>query len=291
MSIQELIAGVGERLTPTERRIAEAVLDDPVLLAFGTVSDLANRVETSRPSIVRFATKLGFEGYADLQGWARDGVARQLTTPSDRIRQRPDEAQNLRPGIERGVQDALANLDSERVARLASPILGADQVWILSGETSRAGAHALRSGLSMVRGGVHLIEEHNLGRDLTNASRGDAAIVIDFARYRRWTVLAARALVERGVELVAITDGPLSPLVSLTDNWCALRVPAVGPFDSSIPAVLAAELLVHEVASRLGPEAQNRLDRLEQMWSETETYHDMTADHSSPRTPGTGSEQ
>ena len=77
MFIQDLIASVNERLTPTERRIAEAVLEDPTLLAFGTVSGLADRVGTSRPSIVRFATKLGFEGYSDLQKRARDGVSRQ----------------------------------------------------------------------------------------------------------------------------------------------------------------------------------------------------------------------
>ena len=91
MSIQDLIANVGERLTPTERRIAEAVLRDPTLLAFGTVSDLAARVETSRPSIVRFASKLGFEGYTDLQRWARERVAQRLATPGQRIRRAPGE--------------------------------------------------------------------------------------------------------------------------------------------------------------------------------------------------------
>ena len=61
------MAAVSSDLTPTERRIAEAVLAEPTLLAFGTVSDLAGRVGTSRPTIVRFANKLGFEGYTQLQ--------------------------------------------------------------------------------------------------------------------------------------------------------------------------------------------------------------------------------
>lgn len=273
MSIQDLIASVGERLTPTERRIAQIVQDDPTLLAFGTVSDLAARAGTSRPSIVRFATKLGFEGYTDLQGWVRDAVARQLTTPSARIRRPRDQAPRLRQDMGQAVEHTLRELDPERVGRLAEPILAAPRVWILSGETSRSGAHVLHSGLSMVRAGVHLVNEHDLGRDLHNARSGDAAVVIDFARYRRRCVLAARALVEQGVSLVAITDGPLSPLAGLTERWCALRVPAVGPFDSSVPAVLAAELLVMEVADRLGAEAMGEIDRLEAFWNATETFH------------------
>ena len=75
LSIQDLIATAGDRLTPTDRRIAEAVMENPTLLAFGTVSDLADHVGTSRPSIVRFATKLGFEGYSDLQAQERDQVS------------------------------------------------------------------------------------------------------------------------------------------------------------------------------------------------------------------------
>ena len=66
------------------------------------------------------------------------------------------------------------------------------------------------------------------------------------------SVLAARTLVELNVDLVAITDGPLSPIATMTELWCELDVPAVGPFDSSLPSVIAAELLVLEVVRQLG---------------------------------------
>ncbi len=277
MSIQDLIAGVGARLTPTERRIAEAVLDDPTLLAFGTVSDLATRVETSRPSIVRFATKLGFDGYVDLQQWAREDVARQLETPGERIRRQPGEQDRLQHDIESSIHGTLELLDEARLRKLAAPLVRAGSIWILSGETSRAGASVLHSGLSMIRDGVHLVETHHLGRDLSAARNGDAAVVFDFARYRRKSILASKAIVAQGIDLVAITDGPLSPLASMTETWCELRVPAVGPFDSSLPSVLAAELLVFEVVSQIGSKARERIDRLERLWTETETFWEESA--------------
>ena len=43
MLLSDLIAHASERLTPTERLLAEAVVRDPTLLAFGTVSDLAGK--------------------------------------------------------------------------------------------------------------------------------------------------------------------------------------------------------------------------------------------------------
>ena len=274
MSIEERIAAVGIRLTPTERRIAERVLDDPTLLAFGTVSDLATRADTSHPSIVRFATKLGFEGYTDLQSWVRQDVAHQLVTPGQRIRRPQGLSSDVREDIEKSIQSSLAVLDDATLARLAAPLVHAEHIWILTGETSRAGAHVLFSGLSMIRNGVHLVDQQNFGRDLSGATERDAAVVFDFARYRRSCVLAARSLIELEVDLVAITDSPLSPLAAITDRWCELDVPAVGPFDSSLPAVLASELLVLEVAEALGSSVRERIDRLERLWEQTQTFHD-----------------
>ncbi|MHC4908242.1 MAG: MurR/RpiR family transcriptional regulator [Planctomycetota bacterium] len=286
MSIQDLIAAVNEHLTPTDRRIAEAVIEDPSLLAFGTVSDLAGRVGTSRPSIVRFATKLGFDGFRDLQTRARDGLSRQISRPGHRIRHQAVHEGSvglIRGAIEDAVQETFEALDEPRLAALAAPIVAASHIWILSGETSRAGAHALRSGLTMIRPNVVLVEDHSTGRDLSSAAPGDAAIVFDFARYRRNAITAARALAELGVSIVAITDGPLSPLASLTQTWCGLTIPAVGPFDSSVPAVIAAELLVAEVVRQLGDDARERIDQLEGLWEATGTFLEY-----GPR-PGTGS--
>ncbi len=95
-STPDLVAAVSTELTPTERRIAQEVLAEPTLLAFGTVSDLASRVGTSRPSIVRFANKLGFNGYTQLQRHVRENLSHHLVRPSERIRH-AQETKCLRP--------------------------------------------------------------------------------------------------------------------------------------------------------------------------------------------------
>jgi DNA-binding MurR/RpiR family transcriptional regulator len=274
MSIPDLIAAVSERLTPTERRIAAAVLADPTLLAFGTVSDLAELVGTSRPSIVRFGTKLGFEGYADLQSHVQSSMSAQLSRPSQRIRHQEDSLEPSRQALSEALASAFAAIEGKRLAQLVAPIAKAKSVWILSGETSRAGAHALFSGLSIVRPNVRLIDDHGSAGALSGAARGDTAVVLDFPRYRRHVINAATALAEHGIKLVAITDGPLSPLASLTKTWCPLKIPAIGPFDSSVPTVALAELLVAGVAAKLHKQASQRIDRTEALWQATDTFLD-----------------
>jgi len=272
MPIQEFIAKVNDKLTPTERRIAEIVLADPTQLAFGTVSDLAERAETSKPSIVRFANKLGFDGYSELQRTIRDGLSNQLNNPSHRIRHRESSLAPVRAGVFNALDTLFEFADTNRFRQIAQSIANAGQVWILTGETSKAGALVLQSGLSMLRSGVHLVGEHSTGRDLSSASKSDIVVVYDFARYRHNSITSARTMSELGVPLIAVTDGPLSPLASLTKNWVELRIPAVGPFDSSVSSVLMSELIVAQIAHELGSKAEQHIDQLETIWRATGTY-------------------
>lgn len=271
-STQDLVAAVVGDLTPTERRIAEAVVAEPTLLAFGSVSDLAGRVGTSRPSIVRFATKLGFAGYTQLQQHVRSNLSRRLARPSDRIRSENDEAVPVRATIDESIASVFDALDGDRLAQLVSPLVQAKTLWILSGEPSLAGARSLHSGLAMVRPSVRLLEEPSYGTDLSDAKRGDAAVVVDFMRYRRQTVAATGILADAGVTIVAVTDSPLSPLVELADVWCQIKVPAVGPFDSSISVVALCELLVAQTTKELREDATDRIDRIEALWERSEAF-------------------
>jgi DNA-binding MurR/RpiR family transcriptional regulator len=271
ISTPDLVAAVSSELTPTERRIAKKVLAEPTLLAFGTVSDLASRVGTSRPSIVRFANKLGFDGYTQLQQHVQKDLSRQLARPRERIRYEHGTLL-ARSALESAMTSVFTALEGERLAELAEPMIHAENVWILSGETSRAGAHAFHSGLSMVRPGARILETHSMSTDLSDAGPGDAAVVFDFFRYRREVITAAGVLAGAGVSVVAVTDSPLSPLLKLTDNRCEIEVPAIGPFDSSVPAVAVAELLVAGVARGLHEQATTRIDRIEDLWDRTGVF-------------------
>ena len=165
-STPDLVAAVSGELTPTECRIAREVLAEPTLLAFGTVSDLASRVGTSRPSIVRFANKLGFEGYSQLQKHVRKDLSHRLTRPSERIRHEGENSPPAQAALDRAMNSVFQAIEGDRLAELSVPLVEAENVWILSGETSRAGAWALHSGLSMVRAGVKTLQAHSMSTDL-----------------------------------------------------------------------------------------------------------------------------
>ena len=114
VSMSDLVAAVNSELTPAERRIAEEVLSEPTLLAFGTVSDLASRVGTSRPTIVRFANKLGFRGYTQLQRHVRSDLSHRLSRPSERIRHDDTAPLSARTATTRAIASVFDAVGSKR---------------------------------------------------------------------------------------------------------------------------------------------------------------------------------
>jgi len=54
-------------LTPSERKLVRSLNFATPVIALGSVHQLAERVSVSAPTVMRFAVKLGFSGYADFQ--------------------------------------------------------------------------------------------------------------------------------------------------------------------------------------------------------------------------------
>ena len=274
----EIVAAASDDLTPSERRLALLITDDPTALAFATVADTAARVDVSGPTVVRFATKLGFDGYGGLQDHARRSLEAQLRRPTDRLRRDTpqDDAMSDHSWDQRraaavgSVEAVFQSVTPEKIRALATPIATADGgVWIVSSDVSSPVASLLAAELSLLRPRVRRLRGSGaaLAAELIDAAPGDVVVAIDTPRYENRVVDTVQFLSDEGVVVVAITDGPLSPLAALADTWCQVGVRATGPFDSALPTLTLIELVVADVAVQLRGPAASRLDRAETLWS------------------------
>ncbi len=276
-TLAQLVAGAGDELTPTERRLAAVILEDPTVVAFGTVADVARRVDASGPTVVRFANKLGFDGYGALQDRARAALAAQLQRPTDRIRKTADAAvfDRARATALRTVEAAFDSLGSDLLEAMATLVVESPgRVWIVASATSPAPGQVLLVGLGALRPDVCQLSGASgavAGR-IADAGAGDVVVTVDFKRYEHDVVRATRSLAAAGARVVAITDSALSPIAGLADHWCEIDVPAIGPFDSSLGAVAVCEALVAEVAHQLRSTLPERFDRLEALWAANDVF-------------------
>src|SRR5258708_38595207 len=68
-----------DKLTQSQKRIAEYIVDHPDLGAFATVDQMATALGVNPSTIVRFAYRLGLKGFPDLQERVRPREGGQLS--------------------------------------------------------------------------------------------------------------------------------------------------------------------------------------------------------------------
>jgi DNA-binding MurR/RpiR family transcriptional regulator len=272
MGVVERIMAHAERLTSTERKIAEVLAGEPQTVAFGTVAQVAQRAGTSGPSVVRLAVKLGYEGFVDLQSDVQSELASQLGPARDRIRQRPptDLLARALAAEQDNVLSTLHGLSPETLEAAAADLADRRRsVWVLAGEVTGPVGSVLASQIGQLRDGVtHLAgSEVALSRSLAGLEVGDTLISIDVRRYERSVVSLARWARQRGARVIAITDSPLSPLAAGATHTFFISARGVGPFDSVTGGIALANVLVTAVAARLRQSAPARLDAIEAAWT------------------------
>ena len=251
--------------------MATAVLDGLPAVAFGTVADLARTSRTSGATVMRFAEKLGYRGFAKLQASVRHDLSDSLRPAAERIRRRPPHdllGRALATELD-NVQATLGETDPasfEAAVRLLAA--RRSRIHIVSGEAAVGVAQVLAEQLAMLRDRVILLAGSpvRVTTQLANAAAGDVAFVIDLRRYDRWLVDTVGVAVEAGLTVVALTDGPLSPYERGAAVRFTLGAEGVGPFDSHVGTLALINALVAGVAARLRAGATVRLDRIEAAW-------------------------
>ncbi|MHB1929452.1 MAG: MurR/RpiR family transcriptional regulator, partial [Acidimicrobiales bacterium] len=274
MAVADRIIQHAGRLTTAERRVAEVIGEEPDAIAFGTVAHVARKASTSGPTVVRFAVKLGYAGFVDLQAQVQREMAELLGPARDRIRQQPpvDLLGRVAAVEEHNVRRTLGSVPPVQFAGVVEQLSDPDRaVWVLPGDVTAPVGATLAVPLAQLRTGVTLVAGSGVAaaRTLGALRAGDVLVAIDIRRYERWLVEVTRWAVQAGAVLIAITDSPLSPLAALAAEALLMSAEGVGPFDSMTAGVALANALVAGVSARVRPTATPRLDAIEAAWSGT----------------------
>ncbi|MEV7415535.1 MurR/RpiR family transcriptional regulator [Streptomyces sp. NPDC089919] len=261
----------GHRLSPGQRRIAQYLIDHLTEAAFLSITELAERVGVSQPSVTRFATALGFSGYPALrevlQPMALSAVA---GSPESREEIRRNELQaavdaeiaNLE-NVRRLLADTNQVLDIGRELARSVPltVLGL-RISVSLAEYFAYAARRIHPDVRVVTRGGSVAYDALLQ---SRAAGGSWVLAFAMPRHAKETLAALRAARSTGLKVALITDLTLGPLVEEADVALTAGTGSRLVFDSyAAPGVLAAALL--QAMADADPErTQARLESYEQV--------------------------
>ena len=257
--------------TPSERKVARALLANYPVAGLSTLADLAQLANVSSPTVLRLLVRLGFSGFPEFQRALRDELDERLATVAGDFRPDAGKAGDF---VSATLRSAMANLAADVESITASEIEAvvdtlsrARQILLAGGVTSHAIAYYLYLQLDMVRPGCRFLgaTASPVWTYLVDLRRRDVVVLFDFRGYEVNTLEIARWARSHGARVVLFTDPWLSPVASLASQVLVARCQSPSPFDTFVSAMAFAEAVASDVALRLGAKVQHRMATAERL--------------------------
>lgn len=278
---QELIQRLnhsGKKLSKSHRRIAECIVTHYDKAAFMTASRLGEYVGVSESTVVRFAAALGYEGYPQLQKALQELIRHRLTA-SQRFEMTTDmdHTQVLSKVMKADIQNIRATLDEldlNTFEEVVERFLEAKQIYILGLRSSAPIAQFFGHYLGFIFPNVQVVTSgiSDVFEQLSRIGEDDLLVGISFPRYTSRTIEAMELARKKGASLVAITDGPLSPLHAAAD-LCLMAKSDMASFVDSMAAPLSLiNALIVALGQRRRQQVAEYFEQVEQIWSDYNVY-------------------
>ena len=272
--LKDAIARAYPDMSPQLQRIARFALEKPADLALGTVAGVAEATQVQPSAMIRFANALGYRGFSDMQQVFRGHLVERSTSYRERIdqlRRKQLNGQRAPAGVlHQLVGDCVAELghleESIREADVKAAvklIAGADRIHVLAQRRAFPVASYLAYALGQLELKTHLLDGAGgmLKQNLRSIDNKDVLLVASFRSYSPEVVEAANSCSDRGVPVIAITDGPLSPLVPSAKVCFELADDSSKPFRSLVAPLCLAQALVMSTGHRLAEKPEPRAGR------------------------------
>ncbi|MEM8812662.1 MAG: MurR/RpiR family transcriptional regulator [Pseudomonadota bacterium] len=247
-------------LSPHLQRIARAALEEPNDFALNTTAVIAGRLDVQPSTLIRFAKQFGYSGFSGLQRVFRQRLIEGTASTRETVYAEAEARANPRDMAEILAASARANraaidrleqeMDTKRLAAAVDVISSARHVYVAGLRRSRPIADYLVYGLLRSERASSLLDFSGgmAGPQTATLGADDLLVAIAFPPYSQPVVEAVMDAHVSGRRILAITDGPESPLAAHSN--IALLIGA--DIDAEMQPIAGATALVQTILTALG---------------------------------------
>lgn len=258
-----------------QKRIANYILSNYDKAAFMTACRLGQIAQVSESTVVRFASQLGYDGYPAMQKALQELIRGRLTS-IQRIQVSRDQMTGsdiLGSVMQRdmnSIHDVIERLDREEFERVVDKLLHAKHIYILGVRSSSFLAGYLNFYLHLIFKNVTLVQSSAAGEiyeQLVHIGPGDVLVSISFPRYSKMAIHAVEFACQRGGDVVAVTDSPMSPMYKMASASLLASSDMISFVDSMAAPLSLLNALILAVGQQRRDDLSATLAEMEQVWS------------------------
>ena len=215
------IQGTYGSLRTAEQRVADFILKHPEELIYLTVTELAERTETSESTVVRLCQKIGYKGYQEF----KIVLARDLVEPTNAIYDQiepSDDLTSLKHKVfqanGQALQDTLEVLSEQDLARAIDAIAAARRVEIYGvGGSAPIALDAYHKCLKLGIPAIAISDSDMMAMSSSLLQGGTVALGISHTGASRDVCEALHNARGAGATTICITHRSTSPITKVSD--------------------------------------------------------------------------
>lgn len=257
VDVAETVRGKYDKLTNSQKRIAETIIEDPEFVAFATVDKLASRLDVAASTVVRFAYKLGLDGYQDLQERIRKQIREQYRAAGEGDGATPTShlaATAYQESLDRDIshlQRTARSVSLDVLEQAVTALADAEHVYVTGDLTSYCLAHFTAIAVGRTRERVRLVQADAQGATaLLEMGPNDVLLAYTFPPYSRNVLRVVESAVRRRTLTIGVTDAAISPVGQKVSIVLSAMSSGIGPQNTLVPGLAVANALVNGLVRR-----------------------------------------
>ncbi|MGE6486772.1 MurR/RpiR family transcriptional regulator [Paenisporosarcina sp. NPDC076898] len=221
-----------------QKRIADLFKENQILLAFSSASEIGKKVEVSESTVIRWAQKLGFKGYAEFQHVIQKKLAER------RIEQVEDQdtteytsqsiVKNLLDADIKSISQLKETLQEEQLLQVVDLIGSAKRIYVTSNFFDFGLAHSFTHWMNRVLDKTELLMQGDMQyyHQLSKLTEDDILIAFAFPRYTKNVMETLQTAKEQGSTVIVITDHVDAPVAPYADELLLVPISTTLSIDS-----------------------------------------------------------
>ena len=223
MSISSEITSVQDKLSKKQSVLAKYILDNFYEVALMNAPRIAVEAGVSEPTLTRFIYTLGYKNFSEFQTALRRET--QETSPQNPFRQE-SFGNSHEPVYQRVFKleyslmaETLGMIDPNIFEKCVDTLFNSSIIFLVGGPTHGFLADYAANFLGIFCDNVHTVTKADMTfLSLLNSGVEDAAaIVFSYPRYPKETQRITKALSDRKVKIIGMTDSKLSGITPYAD--------------------------------------------------------------------------
>ena len=258
-----------DSFTHSQKLTANYLTDHMTEFAFSTLESLAEKIDVSTTTIIRFSRVLGYKGFSEMQRDIQAELKQKESLPG-RLADMPTISDNhlLRESFENDMKNIRKTLEVQRdedLRKAIEIISGAKNIYVLGMRSSFAVAHYMASQLGEIKKHVNLIQSIGMiyPEEIVGAGEGDVCIAYLFPRYSKVAVTMISWLREHGAKVVLITSMNYGAVSSYGDVILPCAISSVTYKNSFAAPLCLTNYMIAALAKQNYDEAKEVLSRTE----------------------------